>query len=127
MRGRGFTIRQPTQSSGGGGSSGGSSNIGSGVSSGTGGSSLLGVGVATSSSVSGRTDVFRSRPQNTSRPPSLHVDDFNKLEKDEGSACSGAAHEVVVDRAFIYCTFMNFGKLIMFSSTTTRTSSYFRT
>ncbi|VDK22091.1 unnamed protein product [Taenia asiatica] len=93
MRGRGFTIRQSGQSSGGGGSSGGS-NIGGSVSSGTGGSSLLGVGVATGGGASGRTDVFRSRPQNTSRPPSLHVDDFNKLEKDEGSACSGAVHEV---------------------------------
>ncbi|KAL5962895.1 hypothetical protein TSMEX_009371 [Taenia solium] len=92
MRGRGFTIRQSAQSSGGGGSSGGS-NIGSSVSSGTGGSSLLGVGVTTGGGASGRTDVFRSRPQNTSRPPSLHVDDFNKLEKDEGSACSGAVLE----------------------------------
>lgn len=25
-------------------------------------------------------DVFRSRPPNTSRPPSLHVDDFVALE-----------------------------------------------
>ena len=27
-----------------------------------------------------RSDVFRSRPPNTSRPPSLHVDDFVALE-----------------------------------------------
>lgn len=26
------------------------------------------------------TDLFRSRPPNTSRPPSLHVDDFVALE-----------------------------------------------
>ena len=25
-------------------------------------------------------DTFRSRPQNTSRPPSMHVDDFIKME-----------------------------------------------
>ncbi|CAH8825008.1 unnamed protein product [Trichobilharzia szidati] len=31
-----------------------------------------------------RVDPFRSRPLNTSRPPSLHVDDFTKLEKEEG-------------------------------------------
>ncbi|KAL5108203.1 ATM interactor [Taenia crassiceps] len=98
MRGRGFTIRQSTQSSSGGGSGGGSGNIGGGVSSATGGSSLLGVGVATGGGVGGRTDVFRSRPQNTSRPPSLHVDDFNKLEKDEGNACSGAVHELSYGR-----------------------------
>ncbi|OWF41313.1 Protein virilizer-like [Mizuhopecten yessoensis] len=30
---------------------------------------------------SGRVDSFRSRPPNTSRPPSMHVDDFMKLEK----------------------------------------------
>ncbi|KAL3859118.1 hypothetical protein ACJMK2_009350 [Sinanodonta woodiana] len=28
-----------------------------------------------------RHDLFRSRPPNTSRPPSMHVDDFMKLEK----------------------------------------------
>lgn len=27
-----------------------------------------------------RPDLFRSRPPNTSRPPSLHVDDFVALE-----------------------------------------------
>lgn len=27
-----------------------------------------------------RADLFRSRPPNTSRPPSLHVDDFLALE-----------------------------------------------
>uniref|UniRef100_A0A0X3Q0E5 Myocyte-specific enhancer factor 2C n=2 Tax=Schistocephalus solidus TaxID=70667 RepID=A0A0X3Q0E5_SCHSO len=72
MRGRGFTIR------GAGGTGGGSgpSLLGSGVCSGGGGMpSLLGSGH--------RPDIFRSRPQNTSRPPSLHVDDFNKLEKDD--------------------------------------------
>uniref|UniRef100_A0A915EVD3 C2H2-type domain-containing protein n=1 Tax=Echinococcus canadensis TaxID=519352 RepID=A0A915EVD3_9CEST len=98
MRGRGFTIRQSTQSSSGGGSGGGSANVGGSVSGGTGGSSLLGVGVTTSGGVGGRTDVFRSRPQNTSRPPSLHVDDFNKLEKDEGNAGSGTVHELPFGR-----------------------------
>ena len=28
-----------------------------------------------------RHDPFRSRPPNTSRPPSMHVDDFMKLEQ----------------------------------------------
>lgn len=31
-------------------------------------------------SVPQRGDLFRSRPPNTSRPPSLHVDDFVALE-----------------------------------------------
>lgn len=31
-------------------------------------------------SVPQRPDLFRSRPPNTSRPPSLHVDDFVALE-----------------------------------------------
>ncbi|RMZ98146.1 hypothetical protein BpHYR1_041600, partial [Brachionus plicatilis] len=30
-----------------------------------------------------RTDAFRSRPQNTSRPPSLHVDDFYRIEQQQ--------------------------------------------
>lgn len=30
---------------------------------------------------SGRMDSFRTRTPNTSRPPSMHVDDFMKLEK----------------------------------------------
>ncbi|ELU02702.1 hypothetical protein CAPTEDRAFT_223433 [Capitella teleta] len=35
----------------------------------------------------GRNDLFRSRPPNTSRPPSMHVDDFIKMES-EGQAPS---------------------------------------
>ncbi|XP_071177036.1 protein virilizer homolog isoform X2 [Mytilus edulis] len=41
---------------------------------------------------SGRSDNFRCRPPNTSRPPSMHVDDFMKLEKGgnyEGGAGGG--------------------------------------
>lgn len=30
--------------------------------------------------IQARADLFRSRPPNTSRPPSLHVDDFVALE-----------------------------------------------
>lgn len=30
-----------------------------------------------------RTDSFRTRPQNTSRPPSLHVDDFYRIEQQQ--------------------------------------------
>uniref|UniRef100_A0A5K3F5J3 Lysosomal trafficking regulator lyst n=1 Tax=Mesocestoides corti TaxID=53468 RepID=A0A5K3F5J3_MESCO len=71
MRGRGFTIRQTAPSAG-----SGSSLLGPG---------LLGVG-AGAGSAGGRADIFRSRPQNTSRPPSLHVDDFNKLEKGEAES-----------------------------------------
>ncbi|KAL7054437.1 hypothetical protein AAHC03_026040 [Spirometra sp. Aus1] len=73
MRGRGFTIR----GAGGAGGGSGPSLLGSGACAGGGGGtpSLLGSGH--------RPDLFRSRPQNTSRPPSLHVDDFNKLEKDD--------------------------------------------
>ena len=33
-----------------------------------------------------RHDPFRSRPPNTSRPPSMHVDDFMKLEKGGNSS-----------------------------------------
>ena len=93
MRGRGFTIRQSGQPASG---SGASSVVGASGAAPGGGSSLLGPG--------GRADVFRSRPQNTSRPPSLHVDDFNKLEKDEanpgasgaGTSATTAGHEVGV-------------------------------
>lgn len=35
-----------------------------------------------------RPDSFRSRPQNTSRPPSIHVDDFNDLYGDTSSQSS---------------------------------------
>ena len=31
----------------------------------------------------GRHDPFRSRPPNTSRPPSMHVDDFVKMESQQ--------------------------------------------
>lgn len=30
-----------------------------------------------------RNDPFRSRPANTSRPPSMHVDDFMKMESNQ--------------------------------------------
>ncbi|GAA52214.1 hypothetical protein CLF_107617, partial [Clonorchis sinensis] len=64
MRGRGFMLRAGPGTSGG---STGTSNSGS----------------AGSISGSSRLDPFRSRPLNTSRPPSLHVDDFTKLVKDD--------------------------------------------
>jgi protein virilizer len=32
-----------------------------------------------------RGDIFRSRPPNTSRPPSLHVDDFLAMESGQPS------------------------------------------
>ena len=38
-----------------------------------------------------RHDNFRSRPPNTSRPPSMHVDDFMKMEVESGG---GAAAEI---------------------------------
>ncbi|XP_025114734.1 protein virilizer homolog isoform X3 [Pomacea canaliculata] len=42
---------------------------------------MRGRGIMTQGMVSGRGhDLFRSRPPNTSRPPSMHVDDFVKLE-----------------------------------------------
>ena len=46
-------------------------------------------GVNTSSAVVGmqrRTDHFRNRPLNTSRPPSMHVDEFEKQYNDNGNA-----------------------------------------
>lgn len=36
-----------------------------------------------------RPDSFRSRPQNTSRPPSIHVDDFNDLYGDNSGRYTG--------------------------------------
>lgn len=39
---------------------------------------------AASSRGGGHFDPFRSRPPNTSRPPSLHVDDFVALESSTG-------------------------------------------
>ncbi|KER33087.1 hypothetical protein T265_00985 [Opisthorchis viverrini] len=64
MRGRGFMLRTGPGASGG---STGTSNS----------------GPTGSISGTGRLDPFRSRPLNTSRPPSLHVDDFTKLVKDD--------------------------------------------
>jgi hypothetical protein len=34
----------------------------------------------------GRGDMFRSRPPNTSRPPSMHVDDYVKMEMQQGQS-----------------------------------------
>ena len=35
-----------------------------------------------------RGDMFRSRPPNTSRPPSMHVDDYIKMEMQGHSSSS---------------------------------------
>jgi len=35
-----------------------------------------------------RGDMFRSRLPNTSRPPSMHVDDYVKMEMGQGSSSS---------------------------------------
>ncbi|CAH8514823.1 unnamed protein product [Dicrocoelium dendriticum] len=70
MRGRGFLLRSSAHHTGASSNSSASSLLGPG-----GGSCLAGA--------TNRTDPFRSRPLNTSRPPSLHVDDFTKLVKDE--------------------------------------------
>lgn len=45
---------------------------------------------------SSRPDAFRSRPQNTSRPPSIHVDDFVGLYGDNGTPYGlvGAANKL---------------------------------
>ena len=37
---------------------------------------------------SSRGDMFRSRPPNTSRPPSMHVDEFVKMENKQQSDSS---------------------------------------
>lgn len=39
-----------------------------------------------------RPDVFRSRPQNTSRPPSIHVDDFIDLYGDNSAQSSSSRY-----------------------------------
>lgn len=96
MRGRGFIIRN---SGGGSSQQAGTGNLGgsglsllghAGLTSGGSAPSLLGLSSAGLVGVGGgnchRPDIFRSRPQNTSRPPSLHVDDFNKLEKADGAS-----------------------------------------
>ncbi|CAH8569068.1 unnamed protein product [Schistosoma turkestanicum] len=71
MRGRGFVLRNATSSSS------APNNTAP---------AALGSNIGQiNSNVAGiRGDPFRSRPLNTSRPPSLHVDDFTKLEKEEG-------------------------------------------
>ncbi|CAH8637973.1 unnamed protein product [Heterobilharzia americana] len=71
MRGRGFMLRNTAPSNP---ASGNTAPV------------VLGSTVGQlSTNVAGiRVDPFRSRPLNTSRPPSLHVDDFTKLEKEEG-------------------------------------------
>ena len=43
---------------------------------------MRGRGIARGLAAQGnRHDNFRNRPPNTSRPPSMHVDDFMKLEQ----------------------------------------------
>ena len=39
----------------------------------------------------GRGDMFRSRAPNTSRPPSMHVDDYTKLEMQQGGTSSSTS------------------------------------
>lgn len=51
---------------------------------------MRGRGFGRPGGVNGRNDPFRSRAPNTSRPPSLHVDDFVALEKN-GGAVGGAS------------------------------------
>lgn len=41
-----------------------------------------------------RHDNFRNRPPNTSRPPSMHVDDFMKLEQKSEQTLDSVAEEV---------------------------------
>ncbi|CAI2735815.1 unnamed protein product [Schistosoma spindalis] len=71
MRGRGFILRNATPSNP---SSSNTAPVALGSTIGQLNSNVTGI----------RGDPFRSRPLNTSRPPSLHVDDFTKLEKEEG-------------------------------------------
>ncbi|CAA7405436.1 unnamed protein product [Spirodela intermedia] len=49
-----------------------------------------GVGSMSSSSVPTRRDTFRQRKPNTSRPPSMHVDDYVARERNTDGAVSGA-------------------------------------
>lgn len=49
-----------------------------------------GVGSMGSSSVPTRRDTFRQRKPNTSRPPSMHVDDYVARERNTDGAASGA-------------------------------------
>ncbi|CAH8678563.1 unnamed protein product [Schistosoma rodhaini] len=71
MRGRGFILRNATPSNP---SSINTAPVALGST----------IGQLNSNVTGSRGDPFRSRPLNTSRPPSLHVDDFTKLEKEEG-------------------------------------------
>ncbi|CAC5369116.1 VIRMA [Mytilus coruscus] len=45
---------------------------------------------------SGRSDNFRCRPPNTSRPPSMHVDDFMKLEKGGNYEGGAGGHLILI-------------------------------
>lgn len=55
-------------------------------------------------------DSFRTRTPNTSRPPSMHVDDFMKLEKGQNEINSNAVLPIrrvdsLIQRVkHIYCT-----------------------
>jgi hypothetical protein len=46
-----------------------------------------------SNSNAGRIDSFRSRPPNTSRPPSMHVDDFVAREQQSSTPCSSGQQQ----------------------------------
>uniref|UniRef100_A0A1I8HFT7 VIR_N domain-containing protein n=1 Tax=Macrostomum lignano TaxID=282301 RepID=A0A1I8HFT7_9PLAT len=76
MRGRGFSLRTGFGGPGGGGGGGGPGGVGGGGIGGGGGGAGGGGGGG-----GGVNDAFRSRPPNTSRPPSMHVDDFEKLSE----------------------------------------------
>ena len=54
-------------------------------------------GLLTSYLMMNRTDPFRSRQPNTSRPPSVHVDDFNRLRAQDAAAFSrlNASHNIM--------------------------------
>ncbi|PAA83278.1 hypothetical protein BOX15_Mlig007137g6, partial [Macrostomum lignano] len=79
MRGRGFSLRTGFGGPGGGGGGGGPGGVGGGGIGGGGGGAGGGGGGG-----GGVNDAFRSRPPNTSRPPSMHVDDFEKLSEVTG-------------------------------------------
>uniref|UniRef100_A0A0L8HH29 Virilizer N-terminal domain-containing protein n=1 Tax=Octopus bimaculoides TaxID=37653 RepID=A0A0L8HH29_OCTBM len=63
------------------------------------GASIRGRG-ASRGMASNRSDPFRSRPPNTSRPPSMHVDDFNKLQKTNQQLMGPAGLNRRPDKAF---------------------------
>ena len=71
-----------------------------------------------------RHDPFRSRPPNTSRPPSMHVDDFIKMENQQGPSIPGNNNMGRRGPDKVFMTLYHPHKLCRYIATSVGVSSY---